>query len=34
VDANCVGAATFRALKGRLRIEAGRLWHRGVDDNW
>jgi hypothetical protein len=24
VDADCVGQATFRALKGRLRVQAGR----------
>jgi len=33
MDAGCIGAATFRALKGRLRIEAGLSYRRTVDDN-
>jgi hypothetical protein len=34
VDANCIGQATFRTLKGRLRIEAGRVRRRARDHNW
>jgi hypothetical protein len=34
IDARCIGQATFRTLKGRLRLEAGALGGRAADDNW